>query len=593
MKQMTMIKKSFLVFILMLITMFCLAAPVSILEAEGWFESGYVTWQKTSGMKYNVYVSPVSEESWVKLDDELVREYADYGRADALGLPAGKYRFKVVPVSGSEEQSADAAISSAIDVKAHDRNGFAHKQAGATGIGAYNNDGTLKSNARVVYVWAANAKTVSLKVKKDKKGTEGTYTGLQDIIYGYQKGDADGSYDERPLCVRIIGTIRDTDMDSFGSSAEGLQIKGAKEYQPMHITIEGVGNDATIWGFGFLIRNSASVELRNFGIMLCMDDCVSIDTKNEMIWVHNLDFFYGKPGSASDQKKGDGTLDIKGNSHWCTFSYNHFYDSGKSSLGGMKSESTTDYNTYHHNWFDHSDSRHPRIRTMSMHIYNNYFDGNSKYGVGMTYGGSAFVEQNYFRHCKNPMLISKQGTDAKGSGTFSGENGGVIKSYGNIVKDASSLVTYQQNASSWDCWEASARNDQVPADVVAKAGGTGYNNFDTDASVMYDYTPDAAADVPSIVTGTYGAGRMQHGDFQWAFDNATQDTNDAIIPELKSALQDYQTMWIGFFTGATAIRELQRTPSDNQSFFDLQGRQVKRPVNHQVVVHNGHKYVSQ
>ena len=139
----------------------------------------------------------------------------------------------------------------------------------------------------------------------------------------------------------------------------------------------------------------------------------------------------------------------------------------------------------------------------------------------------------------------------------------------------------------------SARNDQVPADVVAQAGGTGYNNFDTDASVMYDYTPDAAADVPAIVTGTYGAGRMQHGDFQWTFDNATQDTNDAIIPELKSALQDYQTMWIGFFTGATAIRELQRTPSDNQSFFDLQGRQIKRPVNHQVVVHNGHKYVSQ
>ena len=583
-------KKSIFVLIGVFFTLCAKANPVTILEADGWLESGYVTWQKANGMKYNVYVSPASAESWTKLDDELVREYADYGRADALGLPVGSYRFKVVPVSGNEEQTSDAAVSSLVEVKAYDRHGFAHKQAGETGIGAYNNDGTLKADARVLYVWAENAKTVSLKVKKDKKGTEATYTGLQDIIYGYQKGDANGSYDERPLCVRIIGTIRDTDMDSFGSSEEGLQIKGSKDYQKMHITIEGVGNDATIWGFGFLLRNSASVELRNFGIMLCMDDCVSIDTKNEMIWIHHLDFFYGKPGSASDQKKGDGTLDIKGNSHWCTFSYNHFYDSGKSSLGGMKSESTTDYNTYHHNWFDHSDSRHPRIRTMSMHIYNNYFDGNSKYGVGMTYGGSAFVEQNYFRHCKNPMLISKQGTDAKGSGTFSGENGGVIKSYGNIVKDAASLVTYQQNASSWDCWEATERNDQVPADVVAKAGGTSYNNFDTDASVMYDYTPDAAADIPAIVTGKYGAGRMQHGDFQWTFDNATQDTNDAVIPELKSALENYQSPWVGFFTGTTGIRNVKVGSSDSQQFYDLQGRQVNHPKSSAVYIQNGHKF---
>jgi pectate lyase len=322
-----------------------------------------------------------------------------------------------------------------------------------------------------------------------------------------------------------------------------------------------------------------------------MDDCVSIDTKNEMIWVHNLDFFYGKPGSASDQKKGDGTLDIKGHSHWCTFSYNHFWDSGKSSLGGMKSESTTDYNTYHHNWFDHSDSRHPRIRTMSMHIYNNYFDGNSKYGVGMTYGGSAFVEQNYFRHCKYPMLISKQGTDATGSGTFSGENGGVIKSYGNVVIDAKSLVTYQQNSSSWDCWEAASAGDQVPADVVAKAGGTSYNNFDTDASVMYDYTPDAASDVPDIVAGTYGAGRMQHGDFQWTFNNATEDTNDNVIPELKAALENYQSTWVSFFSGTTAIREITTDSSDCSPLYDLQGRRVSQPKSTNIYIQNGHKSI--
>ena len=520
------------------------AAAVTITGQGGWFESGYVTWMPETGLGYNVYVSPATSDSWTQLDDELVREYPTYGRADALGLKAGSYKFKVVPVSDGSEVTADAAVSDAVTVKAHDRSGFAHQQAGAEGIGAYNNDGTLKSNARVVYVWADNAKTVSLDVAKNAKGETVTYTGLQQIIYGYQKGDANGSYEKRPLCVRIIGTIKDADMDEFGSSAEGLQIKGQKAYGPMNITVEGVGNDAAIWGFGILIRNAGKVELRNFAVMLCMDDCISIDTGNTMIWVHNIDFFYGNTGGDADQAKGDGALDFKGDSKYCTFSYNHFYDTGKSNLGGL-SESGDNYITLHHNWYDHSDSRHPRIRRMSMHIYNNYFDGNSKYGVGMTTGGSAFVENNYFRNCKYPMLISMQGSDiAYGKGTFSSEDGGIIKSFGNYIKGAKTVVTYQQNATEFDCWEASARTDQVPATVKAKAGGTSYNNFDQN---LYSYTPDKADDVPAIVKGQYGAGRMQHGDFKWTFNNSLQDENYGVISELKSTLQSYKSTLAGFF----------------------------------------------
>lgn len=545
-------KKFYYSLLLMMVALVCSisanAASVSITGQGGWFESAYVTWQKTSGLSYNVYVSPASSSSWTPLDDELVREYPSYGRADALGLKAGSYKFKVVPVQNGSEITGDAAESSAVEVKAHDRSGFAHKQAGSEGIGAYNNDGTLKSDARVVYVWADNAKTVSLDVAKNAKGQTDTYTGLQNIIYGYQKGDGNGSYEKRPLCVRIIGTIKDTDMDSFGSSSEGLQIKAQKAYGKMNITIEGVGNDANIWGFGFLIRNASMVELRNFGIMLCMDDCVSIDTKNEMIWVHNVDFFYGKTGGDADQAKGDGALDFKGDTKYCTFSYNHFYDTGKSNLGGL-SESGDNFITLHHNWYDHSDSRHPRIRRMSMHIYNNYFDGVSKYGVGMTTGGSAFVENNYFRNCKYPMLISMQGSDiAFGKGTFSSEDGGIIKSFGNYVTGARTVVTYQQNQTEFDCWEASSRGDQVPSTVKCKQGGTSYNNFDQN---LYTYTPDAATDVPGIVKGQYGAGRMQRGDFKWTFNNSAQDENYAVISELKSALQSYKSTLVGFFGNET------------------------------------------
>ena len=529
------------------------AAAVSVIEQGGWFESAYVTWQKVADLDYNVYVSPAALESWTKLDNELVREYPTYGRADALGLAAGSYKLKVVPVANGEEVTADATITDAVVVKAHDRSGFAHMKAGATGIGAYNNDGTLKSDARVVYVWADNAKTVSLDIVSGSNGKTTTYTGLQQIIYGYQKGDASGSYDKRPLDIRIIGTIKAADMDEFGSSSEGIQIKGAKSYQPMNITIEGVGNDANVWGFGFLLRNVAKVELRNFGIMLCMDDCVSIDTDNEMLWVHNLDLFYGNTGGDADQAKGDGTIDMKGDSRYLTISYNHLYDSGKASLCGMKSETSPNWISYHHNWFDHSDSRHPRIRTMSVHVWNNYFDGNSKYGVGAAYQSEAFVENNYFRNCKYPMLSSLQGSDVAGGGkgTFSGEDGGVIKSFGNTIVGARAVVTYQQDQTEFDCWEAASRNDQVPSAVKAKVGGKTYSNFDTDPSLMYDYTPDVANDVPAIVKGQYGAGRMQHGDFTWTFNNSAQDENYGVITALKSALQSYQSTLVGFFSGVT------------------------------------------
>ena len=527
---------------------------VNITEARGWFESAFVKFDlmvtATAPVdKYNVYIKGGNYRDYTKIDDQLVRNYGTYGRADVLGLVAGSdYAIKVVPVIADHEQTDAANEATGITVTNYDRSGFAHKNR-SEGVGAYNNDGSLKANARVVYVTKNNAKTISLDVATNAKGSTSTYTGLQDIIYGYQKGKDGAAYDQRPLDIRIVGIITDSDCDKFLSSNEGIQIKGAGSYQEMNITIEGVGDDATTSGFGFLIRNCASVELRNFANMLCMDDAISIDTDNSNIWVHNLDLFYGKTGKDSDQAKGDGTIDIKADSKFITVSYNHLWDCGKSSLCGMKSETGPNWITYHHNWFDHSDSRHPRLRTMSAHVYNNYYDGNSKYGVGAAFQSNAFVENNYFRNCKYPMLTAMQGSDilSKSSGTFSEEDGGMIKSFGNKIIGASRYVTYQQNNTEFDAYEASTRDEQVPASVTAKKGGRGYDNFDTNAEQFYTYTPDAAEDVPGIVTGWYGAGRIGHGDFQWTFNNATEDTNYDVIGGLKDALMAYQTSLVGIF----------------------------------------------
>lgn len=517
------------------------AGVIQITEAKGWQESAYLKWASFEGASsYNVYVDDK------KIDAQLVRQYASYYRADVLGLKEGTYSVKVVPVNADGAEIAGANTASNLVVKSYNREGFAHFKY--DGVGAYNNDGTLKTGAKVLYITARSAKTVSTTVNTGKLET---ITGLQSIIDAYSKGK-----DKTPIAFRFIGKISLSDLDHISSSAEGLQIKGAK----MNMTFEGVGDDATVYGFGFLLRDATSVEFRNLAIMRCLDDAMSLDTNNSHVWIHNMDFFYGKKGGAADQAKGDGTVDIKANSQYITVAYNRFWDNGKASMCGMKTESGPNYITYHHNWFDHSDSRMARIRTMSVHMYNNYYLHNDVYGVGATKGSSVFMESNYFDATKRPIMSSKQGTDAKGDGTFSGEDGGLIKAYGNVFAnkpDNFSYVPYAENNTSFDAYEVSDPSEQVPTSVKTLVGGTSYDNFDTNPSLMYAYAADKAADVPAIVEGFYGAGRLNHGDIDFVIPDETVVTNghQQPWPALASLLDSYTSGVVKVFGESNAAGE--------------------------------------
>lgn len=511
------------------------AGVVQITEAKAWLESAYLKWVPFEGASsYNVYIDDK------KIDTQLIRQYASYFRADVLGLKAGTYSVKVVPVNAEGKEMAGANTATNLVVKSHNREGFAHFNF--EGIGAYNNDGTLKPDAKVLYITASTAKTVSTDVIVGSKNKKVNAKGFQAIINAYQKG-----YDTTPIAFRIIGKVSLADLDGISSSSEGIQIKGKSGYSTMNMTFEGVGDDATVYGFGFLVRNSKSVEFRNFAIMRCLDDAMSLDTQNSNIWIHHMDLFYGKKGSAADQAKGDGTVDIKGNSKYVTVAFNHFWDNGKSSMCGMKSETGENWITYHHNWFDHSDSRHARVRTMTVHMYNNYYQHCDVYGIGATSGSNIFMESNYFEAVKRPIMSSLQGTDIKGSkGTFSGENGGMIKSYGNVFVDKPSgfsYITYADNPASFDAYEVAKPSDQLPASVKTLVGGTCYNNFDTNPDVMYSHTADNAVDVPSIIEGFYGAGRLNHGDIHFDIPDETVVTSghQQPLPALANILDSYES----------------------------------------------------
>ena len=568
---------------------------VQITTAAGWNESLYAEWEHFEGAdNYNVYVKGGQYADYTKIDGQLVRSYGSYNRADAVGLKAGDdYSIKVVPVINAKEEESKASIATNIIVRSFNRDGYAHHQASA-GIGAYNNDGTLKEGARILYISKDNAKTVTLDMLV-KTGKTETRTGIQDILKAYEKG-----IETRPLCIRIIGLLKKDDMPELGSSSIGLQVKG--KGQNMNLTIEGVGNDATFHGFGILVRNCRSVELRNLGIMMHPEDGISFDTDNEHLWGHNLDIFYGE-NKGGDKAKGDGSFDVKG-TLYATVSANHYWDSGKCNLNSNKDE--VDYVTYHHNWFDHSDSRHPRVRVSKhLHVFNNYYDGNSKYGVGATTASCIFVEKNYFRHCKYPMLISKQGSDIhNGTGTssetkgnFSSEDGGMIKAFDNYITEQTSFEPYVAGdalySKHFDAYVVENRNDQVPAEVVTLQGGTGYNNFDT-ANDFYMYSPDAAADIPSTVTGQYGAGRCQHGDFQYTFDNATQDKNSEVITDLSNKLANYESKFVKIYGDSGSSSDIRTAQHDSKQgkLYDLQGHSVSDPLTHHLYIQNGKKYFS-
>ncbi|MDQ2771839.1 MAG: T9SS type A sorting domain-containing protein [Bacteroidota bacterium] len=530
--------KHLLTLLLLLSSLALRAQALTVLESSGWLESAYVRWQPiATAQTYNVYYSGGGVVDQ-RIDDQLIRSYGSFYRADVLGLTPGTYTLKVVPVIGGVEGTA--TVTSALTVLAQDRTGFAFQ--GGRMPGAYNANGTLKPNAVVLYITQNTKNTVSLNVTG---ATVNPCVGLQTILDGFKKGR-----DARPLLVRLVGQITDLTYMLNGD----IVIENAN-FAAGSITMEGVGNDAVADGWGIRIKGASNIEVRNIGTMNCDSDegdNMGLQQDNDHIWVHNNDYFYGHAGSAADQVKGDGALDTK-LSTYVTLSYNHFWDSGKCNLLGL-SENTTQglFITYHHNWYDHSDSRHPRVRFYSAHVYNNYYDGNAKYGAGSTEGSSVFMEGNYFRNCKYPMLTSMQGTDVYNPLTqtnnyttqpiFSNEDGGTIKAFDNYMVGQVRFVPYgatgyPNSTVDFDAYVVATRAQTVGSTIVSAYGRNTYNNFDTNPAVMYTYT----ADSPTAAQGNVVlySGRVKGGDFQWTFNNSVDDASSAVNLPLQMALVHY------------------------------------------------------
>lgn len=562
-----------------------LLTPVSLkafelTSASAGAESLSATWGHIEGAAtYNVTYSSASLDETVA-DPQLIRQYPEGIRVDIPGVAPADYMLKVEALD-SEGNSIDEATAASLDVYPAIREGFAF--TGGNMPGAYNPDGTLKEGSDVLYITKNTVNTVSLDVVKDKKGNTQKQTGLANILSAIGKG-----YHKTPLAIRIIGTVADTDFYGLkDGNYLNLQGNNASDRRLENVTIEGIGTDATLYGYGICFKRTRNIEVKNVGIMLFGDDAISMDTDNSNIWLHNIDFFYGRPGRDADQVKGDGSIDMKYRSTDITINHNHFFDSGKvMGCGGTTGESENLRITFHHNWFDHADSRCPRLHYTTAHVYNNYYDGVPTYCVGNTTESSAFVEANYFRNCKRPIMISGQGTDtydaAKGTytlkGTFSGQDGGMTKAFNNVFAGeiTPKLVYHTQHETQFDAYLATSRDEQLSSSIVSFKGNWAYNNFDT-AEDMYPSSPDAPESLPELITSQ--AGRLGQGDFKWHFENAVDDESHDVNQSLKDAINAYQSRLIAVQGepdfGLSSIGQISVPDSDSIiEVYDLAGRKL-------------------
>ncbi|MBE6136796.1 MAG: hypothetical protein E7176_00165 [Erysipelotrichaceae bacterium] len=160
---------------------------LNVTAFSGYNEGAYIEFDRTEGVdlsNYEVYYQKSGASTPTKIDSELIRENTTTIRADILGLTQGTYTItiKLTGTDVSEEKS--------VTVYQADRSGYAHFVADTDAIGAYNEDGSLKSNADVIYVSNETKNTV----------TYGSYTGLVQILSNANKFT-------NPVVIRILDKI--------------------------------------------------------------------------------------------------------------------------------------------------------------------------------------------------------------------------------------------------------------------------------------------------------------------------------------------------------------------------------------------------
>jgi pectate lyase len=312
-----------------------------------------------------------------------------------------------------------------------------------------------------------------------------------------------------PYIIKVEGTITGSGM---------MEINGNK-------TIVGIGQSALISGFGFNISGVSNVIVRNLSFKEAIDDAINVQT-SEYVWIDHCSFSDGY----------DGLVDIKRAANYITVSWNKFSNHIKTCLlGHSNSNGAQDIGklkvTYHHNWFNGTDQRHPRVRFGECHVFNNYYNDIGTYGIASTCEAEVLVESNYFKNVENPAVTGGLGIESPP---------GYINNINNYFENSGSPT---ESGSVFD-----------PKDY-------------------YGYIPDNAEDIDSIVQTYAGAGILADPLEFIILSNPTSIKDNPDINPGKSLL-------LGIFPNpltsySTITFYLPESNYARLSLYDLTGKKVK------------------
>jgi len=498
---------------------------IQVLSAEGLNEQIYLTLGKIENGNYVVSYKAADAEEYTRVDKELILEEEESVACYILGLKEGDYSVRVE--CGSGDTFARVTLDN-INVERQDRSGYAHFNL-EEGIGGYNNDGTVKENAKILYVSNATKNTVTL----DINGT--TYTGLAYILPATEQMT-------EPLIIRVLDTITTNqwipavsrpEFDSSVSLEEYMESIISKEYgenlaglrlslgehgefttvadgigqmwdlekpenynwsyawdntiatwNAKNITVEGVGANAGFYQIGLAFMYCDSVEIKNLTFNQYLVDALSFFSYGQTLlhgryWIHNNTFYDGYsedeeswPGYNSDESID--FAEIKD----VTISYNKFVAQDKCILIGGWEKDYQQNITLHHNHYLNIGQRTPLVRNANVHSYNNYFD-NCGAGISPRMSAYFFSEGNYFNHMENSYYLSGEeawGVIKSWNDKYFRSNGG--KRNAEIVKDREEYV----------------ENNCMPDKV------TDYSKFDTDPTLFYYDAENKCSDVELLHT---------------------------------------------------------------------------------------------
>ncbi|MCB0338455.1 MAG: polysaccharide lyase family 1 protein [Bdellovibrionales bacterium] len=185
-------------------------------------------------------------------------------------------------------------------------------------------------------------------------------------------------------------------------------------------TIDGRGSDITVKNYGFWVDSKQNVIIENIKIRdgviseSSSADALKILHKADLVWIDHV----------TTSNFADELVDIgMGTAPFLfpmriTISNSHFHDHDKTMLIGSSPNHLNDAYiqlTLHHNYFDQTNQRNPRVRFATVHMYNNYIKEWGGYGVGAFLESHVCLEGNILKAGNKKNSVIYESSEGNGN----------------------------------------------------------------------------------------------------------------------------------------------------------------------------------